>query len=66
MLDLLRQSVDSYSMTTFLTTSKEERRCSMPGWTFGPLLNQQLFNPTISPLSFIFFATIGLLVLVLL
>lgn len=62
MLDLLRRSVDSYSMRTLLTASKEERRliCSVTGWTFDPLLNQQLLNPTISPFSFMFFATIGL------
>lgn len=49
-------------MTTLLTASKEERRriCSVPVWTFDPLLNQQLYNPTISRLSFMLFATIGL------
>lgn len=60
MLDLLRQGVDSCSMTTLLTASKEERQriCSVPGWTFHPLLNQQFLNSTSSPPSFMLFATL--------
>lgn len=46
MLDLLRQGVNSCSMTTLLTASKEKRQrvCSVPGWTFDPLLNQRFFT----------------------
>lgn len=63
MLDLLRQNVDSYLLTKLLTASKEERWriCYVPDWTFDPpMVYQQLFNPTFSFLSFIIFATIGL------